>query len=307
MTVGTKEGSLWKGGLSSGSGKHETVDPENRENGLKELIRWSLGIVRPEVSVDLGKPTWRVIKCDSSNNSLEEHDADKGKGCPSKFLTTCLNSVQEALYQDEPYNSEDDMPYFTDSWGFDFWSCYNKGIDVLDKDGADSKTRKIAWIASTAADSISMKEEEEEEEAGAEAGAEEDDGSSDSPFLLYLVPSQEKASKVLEVCKPLEECGVYTLFLHSGVSMDLQIESLKSAEPEFIIATPETLLELLSLKAVDISELALMVIDGLEAPVGGTYLDAVKSIRPFISENTQTVIFCDHMNASSSSVDSKAD
>ncbi|XP_041996781.1 uncharacterized protein LOC121746890 [Salvia splendens] len=210
MTVGTKEGSLWKVSDNSdysGSQKHETVDPKSGENELNELIRWSLGTVRPEVAIDLGKPTWRIIKCDSSDNSLEELAADKGEGCPSKFLTMCLNSVQEALYQDEPYNSKDDKPYFTDSWGFDFWSCYNKGIDVLDKDGVDSKARKITWIASTAADSISMKEEEEE--AGAKAEAE--GVSLDRPFLLYLVPSQEKASKVLEVCKTLEECG----YVHS--------------------------------------------------------------------------------------------
>ena len=49
--------------------------------------------------------------------------------------------------------------------------------------------------------------------------------------------------------------------------------SLKSSEPEFIIATPETLLELLSLKAVDISELALMV--NLISHVINIFLDFV--------------------------------
>ncbi|KAL1553163.1 hypothetical protein AAHA92_13871 [Salvia divinorum] len=288
-----EDGSLCEGGLLdnavySSSQKHEIVEPESPENGLKELVR-SVGIVGPKIAIDLGKPAWRVIKWDSSNNSWEELVADRDEGCPSKFLVMCLNSLQDALHEDKTYSSEVGRPYFANSWGFDFWSCYVKGIDVLDTDGADSKNEKIAWVTSTAAASITSREEEDE------------DVSINSPFLLYLVPSQEKACKVVEVCKTLEEFGLGTLFFHSGVSIDLQIQSLKSSEPEFIISTPETLLKLLSLKAIDISELPFLVIDGLEAPVEGTYLNAVKSVRQFISGNTQTVIFCDQMNTSSQS------
>lgn len=40
--------------------------------------------------------------------------------------------------------------------------------------------------------------------------------------MFYLVGF----GQVLEVCKPLEALGVCTLFLHSGVSIDVQIERL---------------------------------------------------------------------------------
>ncbi|XP_057798824.1 uncharacterized protein LOC131014755 [Salvia miltiorrhiza] len=277
-TVETKVGSLWKGchndnAVRSGSRKKESMEPENLENGMAELVR-SVGIIGQEIAIDVGKPTWRIIRWDDSNHSWEELDADSDDGCPSKFLIQCLNSIQNAL----ELSPEEGRPFFTNSWGYEFWSCYNNGNDVLDTDGVYSKIEKIAWITSTATDSISMKEKE---------GV-----SLNCPFLLYLVPSQDIACKVLEVCKPLEALGVCTLFLHSGISIDLQIQSLKTSEPEFIISTPERLLELLSLKAVNVSDLSLMVIDGLEVPFGGTYLDAVKSMRQFISGNTQTVIFC---------------
>ncbi|KAL0452064.1 UNVERIFIED_CONTAM: hypothetical protein Slati_1184500 [Sesamum latifolium] len=96
------------------------------------------------------------------------------------------------------------------------------------------------------------------------------------------------------------------IFLEYAVFLDLfdliKCDSLKSCEPEFLVSTPERLLELLSIKAVDISGVSLLVIDGLEAPFRGAYFDAIKSIRQFIPEKLQTVVFCDCVNNSSISV-----
>lgn len=189
-TVETKVGGLWKGCLDendphSDNRIQETVEPENLDNGVAELVT-SVGIIGPEIAIDVGKPTWRIIKWDGSNRSWEEFDAESDEGCPSKFLIMCLSSIQNALQQDDDaLVTLDDRPFFAHSWGFEFWSCYNSGNDVVDVDGSDSKFEKIAWITATAADTISMKEKE---------GV-----SFNSPFLLYIVPSQDKANQVKDL------------------------------------------------------------------------------------------------------------
>ncbi|GFQ00353.1 hypothetical protein PHJA_002179300 [Phtheirospermum japonicum] len=266
------------------------------ENGKPSSVS-SPSFMGPEIAINVGKPTCQIIKWDGHDNSWKELGSVTNTESPSKYVIMCLNSIQDAL------NSETDKPLFASVWGLDFWNCYCTGKDVLETNVADSTVEQIAWIASTAADNISMKEKE-----GTSFGG---------PFLLYLVPSQDKASKVRQICKPLKERGVHTVSLHSGASIAnffsipepfhnlfgrVTCDSLKSCEPEFLVSTPERLLELLSLKAVDISAVSLLIVDGLEVPFKGIYFDAVKSIRRFISGNPQSVVFCDCINNSSISV-----
>ncbi|KAL6545423.1 hypothetical protein OROGR_009297 [Orobanche gracilis] len=250
-------------------------DISNLEYKYLELVK-SLTFMGPEIAIDIGNPTRAIIKWDEPNDSWKEYDMESNTGCPSKFLIMCLNTIQNALQQKGAFTIDGDRPLFANAWGLEFWNCYANGNDVLDSSRGDSTVDKIAWITSTSADTITMKEKE---------GL-----SFNVPFLLYLVPSQEKAFKVRQVCKFLEVVGIQTVCLHSGAPRDDQIHSLKSYEPEFLVSTPERLLELLALKAVNISDVSLMVVDGLEA--GTKYLDAVKSIRRFISGNPQTVVFC---------------
>ncbi|XP_057789398.1 uncharacterized protein LOC131006241 [Salvia miltiorrhiza] len=236
----------------------------------------------PEIATNLGKPAHRIIKRDGSKCSWKELVSDHIDGSPSKFLIMCLNTIQSALHNGAALSGGKDKPLFASAWGLEFWNCYCAGIDVLEASGADSKREQISWIASTAADIISMKEKEGVSFTG--------------PFLLYLVPSQEKASEVRGVCKPLKGLGVHTVSLHSGASIDHQINGLNNCEPEFLVSTPERLLEVLSLNAVDISGVSLLVVDGLESPFSGAYFDAVKSIRQHISGSLRTVVFYDFMD-----------
>ncbi|KAH6803027.1 P-loop containing nucleoside triphosphate hydrolases superfamily protein [Perilla frutescens var. frutescens] len=236
-----------------------------------------------EVATNLGKPTHQIIKRDRSKHSWEELVSDHIVGSPSKFLIMCLNTIQNALHDGAALSGERDKPLFADAWGLEFWNCYCTGKDVLEVNGVDSKMEQIAWIASTAADIISMKEKEGISFTG--------------PFLLYLVPSQDKASEVRGVCKQLKVHGIHTVSLHSGAPIDHQINGLNNCEPEFLVSTPERLLDLLASRAVDVSGVSLLVIDGLESPFGA-YFDAVKSIRRCISGSLQTVVFCGSMNKS---------
>ncbi|KAK3014654.1 hypothetical protein RJ639_009996 [Escallonia herrerae] len=64
---------------------------------------------------------------------------------------------------------------------------------------------------------------------------------------------------------------------------------LRSCEPEFLVSTPERLLELVSVKAVDISRVSLLVIDGQDTLCKDDYLSTIKSTREHISGNPHTL------------------
>ncbi|KAJ0550532.1 putative RNA helicase [Helianthus annuus] len=157
-------------------------------------------------------------------------------GCPSKFLISCLKTVQDTMRDDKAF--ERGKHLFFDSWGFEYWRCYTSGKHVLETSGC-ATMEQIAWIGSTAVDSITKKENDGESFPG--------------PYLLFIVPSQEKAAEVRAVCKPLKAFGIHTVSLHPGASIDHQIQGLKTCEPEFLICTPDRLVELVSMDAVDIS------------------------------------------------------
>ncbi|CAN0900576.1 hypothetical protein LINGRAHAP2_LOCUS20918 [Linum grandiflorum] len=163
---------------------------------------------------------------------------------PSKFLFLCLNAIESALRLEGLYGKEEDKPIFVDPWGVEFLKCYSGGKDILDTGGSSCTIEQIAWIVSIAADSFDRKEK----------GV-----SFTSPSLLFLVPSQEKAMQVRTVCKPLKSLGVHTVSLHPGASLEHQINGLKSCEPEFLVSTPERLLELVSAKAINISDVSFLV------------------------------------------------
>ncbi|CAI9091255.1 OLC1v1026228C2 [Oldenlandia corymbosa var. corymbosa] len=214
-------------------------------------------------------------------NGVEGHIDKVQLDCPSKFLNLCLNSIQNDL-QHETAFSREDRPFFVHKWGVEFWKFYSNGKDILEASEKDSTSEQIAWVASCAADTIARKEKE--------------GMSLSSPFLLFIVPSQEKATEVRRVCKPLKALGIHSVSLHPGASINHQIHGLKSCEPEFLISTPERLLELVSLNEINISGVSLLVIDGLESYADNGILNSVKVIKKSISGTPQTVVFSDGSN-----------
>lgn len=114
--------------------------------------------------------------CDHERQACENAD------CPSKFLVLCLNAIEKALRDDGTYNNDEDKPLFANHWGVEFLKFYSIGKDILETSGFSCTIEQIAWVVSIAADTIARKEKE---------GL-----SFNSPFLLFLVPSQEKAAKV---------------------------------------------------------------------------------------------------------------
>ncbi|XP_047311345.1 probable ATP-dependent RNA helicase ddx5 [Impatiens glandulifera] len=250
------------------------LNPDSKKKKIKKLKAGKSKTLKKRVKVKNGEADNTSI---TSEDSEQEHAVDNN--CPSKFVSMCLNSIHDSLRHGTSLSIEEDKPLFVDIWGIEFWKCYSVGNDILETSGSSSSIEQIAWIASTAADSISGKEKE--------------GFSLDNPYVLFLVPSQEKAVEVRSVCKPLKSHGIHTVSLHSGVTIDRQIEGLKSCEPEFLVSTPERLMELLSMKAIDISGVTLLVVDGLEALIANAQLDAIKFIKQSISANHQTLVFAD--------------
>lgn len=119
-----------------------------------------------------------------SIDGVEKPIGEKMDG-PSKFLMSNLNEIESSFRKDISYIEQHDKFLFTSTWGIEFWKCFLYGKDILETSGMSSTVEQIAWIVSTAADAIARREKDEEEESFG-----------NSPFLLYLVPSQSKASQV---------------------------------------------------------------------------------------------------------------
>lgn len=262
----------------------EKVDNPGQEKetvtSLKDKLKKSLTSINSTAQKSQIDPGRKKTQLNGNGGVYGHHgQVSENLDCPSKYLIQCLNAIENSLRCDGTYNNEEDKPLFVSTWGVEFWKCYSARKDILETSGTSSTIEQIAWMVSSAADSISGKDEE--------------DLSVTSPFLLFLVPSQEKATQVRSVCKPLKVLGIHTVSIHPGASLDHQIEGLKSSEPEFMIATPERLSELLSLKAVDLSGVSLLVVDGLESFYKQGCFDKINSIRQSMSGKTHTVVFSD--------------
>ncbi|RLM69793.1 DEAD-box ATP-dependent RNA helicase 40-like [Panicum miliaceum] len=217
-------------------------------------------------------------------NTKKQRASETEVGCvdldrPSKFLVVCLNAIRDAV---APEDGGGSSIHGAGDWGVELWRCCSAPApsDVLDTSGASATLEQTAWLVSTACDIVARKER-----LGMVVSC---------PFLLYIVPSQEKAAQVRSICKPLKSLGIHSVSLHPGASIEHQIAGrLKSCEPEFLIATPERLLELVSSKAIDISGVSMLVIDGLRCFLDLNVTDKIYSIRDAISSNPQITIFTD--------------
>ena len=111
----------------------------------------------------------------------QQHDCELSE-FPSKFVFLCLNSIENALRHGDAYSDGEGNALFVDLWGLEFLKCYSTGKDLIETSGTSATTAQIAWMVSGAADTFVRKEKQ-----GLSFG---------SPFLLFLVPSQERAVQV---------------------------------------------------------------------------------------------------------------
>jgi hypothetical protein len=100
---------------------------------------------------------------------------------PSKFLVVCLNAIRDAVATGDGGGGG---IHGSGDWGVELWRSCSAAVpcDVLDTSGPCATLEQTAWLVSTACDIIARKER-----LGLVVSC---------PFLLYLVPSQEKATQV---------------------------------------------------------------------------------------------------------------
>ncbi|KAL6906080.1 hypothetical protein ACP4OV_003681 [Aristida adscensionis] len=260
-----------------GDGEPEPADEEEvaeaaaaKGDGAKK-VKKDAGAKKPPAAKAGAKAKTRAIRPREAAGEEGGVDLDR----PSKFLVVCLNAIRDAA---APGGGGGGI-HGAGDWGVEFWRCCSAPApcDVLDTSGAGATLEQTAWLASTACDIVARKER-----LGMVVSC---------PFLLYLVPSQEKAVQVRSICKSLKPLGIHSVSLHPGASIEHQIAGLKSCEPEFLISTPERLLELVSLKAIDISSVSMMVIDGLKCFLDLNVSDKLYAIRDAISSYPQVTIF----------------
>ena len=167
---------------------------------------------------------------------------------PSKFLVVCLNAIRDAVAPEDGGGSS--SIHGAGDWGVELWRCCSDPApsDVLDTSDASATPEQTAWLVSTACDIVARKER-----LGMVVSC---------PFLLYIVPSQEKAAQVSvsnftllrimymlfvvsvieqngkwewfndsfvlfgqvrSICKPLKSLGIHSVSLHPGASIEHQI------------------------------------------------------------------------------------
>lgn len=151
-------------------------DPFNERHGKVDLVK------KKKKKQNQSKKGKNPVKKTSLPQNSDKLKEDFHMHAPSKFLILCLKNIQDGLQQDGAFKDGEEKPFFVHTWGIEFWKYFTRGKDIIGTNQAHATTEQIVWVAATTADAISRKEKE---------GL-----SISNPFLLFLVPSQEKAVKV---------------------------------------------------------------------------------------------------------------
>lgn len=131
----------------------------------------------------LSKKYQTVTKELGNSKVAKEYAVGHGSiDCVSKFLILCLNAIQNSWMNEVTSNGNIERPFLANVWGVELWKFCSVGSDILETTGACSSREQIAWLVSSAADIFTRKEKEGQIISG--------------PFLLFIVPSQDKAIKV---------------------------------------------------------------------------------------------------------------
>ncbi|XP_024520058.1 ATP-dependent RNA helicase DBP3-like [Selaginella moellendorffii] len=114
---------------------------------------------------------------------------------------------------------------------------------------------------------------------------------SGKPIALFLVPSQEEALYVRNLCKPLKKLlGLQTISIHPGASLEHQVKGLESSACQVLVATPERLCQLVSRKALNLLDVSFLVVDGLDELIRKGFKENLQTIKLHTSHTMQVVI-----------------
>jgi len=109
--------------------------------------------------------------------------------------------------------------------------------------------------------------------------------------VLALVPTRELAQQVHKNCKKYaKHTDLKSVQVYGGVSITQQIDTLKEGA-DVLIATPGRLLDLLFKKAVDLSQLSMLIFDEADRMLDMGFSDEIKAILKRLPEPRQTLLF----------------
>ena len=111
------------------------------------------------------------------------------------------------------------------------------------------------------------------------------------PTALILSPTRELAEQICNVLKPLaSKVNFGVLAVYGGTTYTNQRRTLKNGV-EIVVACPGRLLDLMDQKALDLSNVDIVVIDEADRMADMGFIKPVCEILDKCSETRQTILF----------------
>jgi superfamily II DNA/RNA helicase len=111
------------------------------------------------------------------------------------------------------------------------------------------------------------------------------------PVALVLVPTRELAAQVRDVLTPLAEArGRRVTALYGGVAMEPQIKALRRGV-DIVIATPGRLIDLGDRRELELSEVAVLVLDEADRMADMGFMPQVEWVLRRLTHPHQTLLF----------------
>jgi len=111
------------------------------------------------------------------------------------------------------------------------------------------------------------------------------------PRVLVLAPTRELAAQILEATRKLGKfLRLHTVSVLGGMPYRVQLREL-SRPIDVMVATPGRLIDLIDRKAVNLSDLELLVLDEADRMLDMGFIDAVEQIAALTPKSRQTVMF----------------
>jgi ATP-dependent RNA helicase RhlE len=112
-----------------------------------------------------------------------------------------------------------------------------------------------------------------------------------SPRALVLVPTRELAAQVSDACRALaRHLPLRGALIYGGVSAKPQIDALASGV-DLVIATPGRLLDHLQSRAIDLSQIEVLVLDEADRMLDMGFIRAIRRIIAALPRKRQSLLF----------------
>ena len=112
-----------------------------------------------------------------------------------------------------------------------------------------------------------------------------------SPAMLVITPTRELAMQIQEVCQVIAKArGLRVANVVGGVKIEPQIDRLARGV-DVLIATPGRLIDLMNQRAVDLSDVQILVLDEADRMLDMGFLPSVRRIVEATPSTRQTLLF----------------